>query len=263
MSTTTTTTATTTTNNNNNQSPVTTLLAKIEPSLPSWVDTAFALGTTGLLLAVIKLPWDMYFLARRTRLELEVSIKLENDAEKRITVQVEDEVYIRSVEKRLLAVCVGSHVVTAVAIYGIAKLTNEQYIKEHTSLLFLGSALVRPLVSAHKYMKTRLQELMNKVKYPREDINQLRQELRSVQNEVQDLTYRNTMLNEQQERLKERANSLDSEVSRNRELIKDQRERLTSVANKFEETVTKISKDQVMLAGVKEFIQSVIMQNGN
>lgn len=197
--------------------------------------------------------WPSFNFNNTINQELEESKKTADTPDKVIVIEKEDEEYIKAVERRLLLGAVSTHVISAAAVYGIAKLTKEQYIKEHTSLLFLGSALVRPLIASHRYLKERLMKLKVKVTFPRDDVNKVRSDVYYLTDSVRFI----------QNDLETKASDirgLRNEINALQSRIQQSENALRAVSQKFEETVSQISKDQMMIQGVRQFIQSVVKQ---
>src|SRR5207248_3226472 len=123
---------------------------------------------------------------------------------------------------------------------------------------YLLSTLFRPGVEYYKYLRSRLYELGNEVKYPREDVIKLRADVMELksrvsrhEDQIQELE---KQLGEQGYRLEMRVQQeAQAGVARHQELDR----RFGSLGRKFEETVDRLTDNQEIIAGVKAFLRLV------
>src|SRR5205085_10710148 len=85
--------------------------------LLDWVMGIFCLGW---LLAILKIPWDLYFQAT------EVSFEQQRSRERQVALQPGREEYIRTLRRRLGWLAVGAHLFSALLIAGITRFTGGQ-----------------------------------------------------------------------------------------------------------------------------------------
>lgn len=264
--------------------------------VPNVVDVAFGLGTIVSLIVAVKIPWNHYFRARETRIQLEAQIA---DG---VQVVERDRTETIQMEKWLLGVAIGVHIVGAGFVYGISHLTGGRLIKPHAALIFLGSIVIRPILAAHAYVKNRLDQIRNRTVFPESEISLLRKEISvytqisNQQNEkLKTLTehtfpqYNENLakLNERVEAffaeypthrkfdmntMKENRDTAEKAISENKqkldkvqfdlqELINQShqmtRVQFEALATKFEETARQLSPDKQMLFGIQEFLNLV------
>jgi len=135
--------------------------------LPNLIDLAFGLGTIVWIYYLIKIPWGLYFSARKGRIDGQESRELGivKDAE---TIEK-----LKTIENRLLITSLAAHCLSALGVYGFSYITGGQWIKPHTALLFLGSAVVRPAWETHIHVRTRIEQLLRRIQYPKPHVEQL------------------------------------------------------------------------------------------
>jgi len=242
-------------------------------SLPSIIDVGLGLGTTVWLYYLVIIPWNLYFLARKTRIDGEES--------KAADIQVADQDIeeVRSLEKRLLVTALAAHGLSALGVFVIGKLTSGVVVKPSTSLLFLGSAILRPSYEAHKHLRDRIAQIALRVKYPRNDVQELIAKVDTLRNENENRKGEIQSLKQQLENLQrdhsktasqvqtltqtvdnnarsvnERCQSIERKIESNQNFYNS---KVDQVAKKFDDTVVQLSTDKQMIQGVRQFLQLV------
>jgi hypothetical protein len=219
------------------------------------------------------MPWDIYFQTKQVREELDMSKKT-STTDNPIHVSPEDEKAVKKLETRLLVGAISAHLLSAGAVFGIARLTEGKFVRERTAWFFLGSLLVRPMIASHNYLKDYLQRLRVNVTHPRDDVNLVKSRISTLESSVNSLysynipTYNNaiqdlrklieTNKQESDEKSGEIRNSLRSEVTTLSDQLRQNEEKLRLIKQKFEETILQISKDEQMIQGVKLFLKTVM-----
>lgn len=239
------------------------ILEKIKEFLPSAVDLGIGAATTFSLYAVISYPWDLYFYARHTRIEAEESKKLG------INVSESDYNSVRSIENRALFTSIFSHFASAGAVYGIGHITNEQVIRKRTAIFFLASILVRPTYSAYSYLYQKLDSLLQKTYYPREDVLKIKSRVDELEKSLEEEKKKSQNLSNEVEKLMNSyqgdLEKVKKEVNKNHGLFQkngtDQLDEIRKIQEDFKQSVHKISKEKQMIDGVKEFIQQITQKN--
>lgn len=126
------------------------------------------------LVAVVTIPWNVYFNAK------EVLSEAQESQQKGIEVEAAKMQYVQVIVRRSLAVAVGLHGVSAIALYllAVTGVSAIGYVSSGAALLLTG---LRPAVAFYQYLAFRLQSIARDVKYPREDILEVRDRLRGVE----------------------------------------------------------------------------------
>jgi len=249
--------------------------------IPNLLDIAFGLGTTVWIYYLIKIPWGLYFKARKGRIDGQES--RENGIE-----QDEDTIRkLKDIENRLLVASLAAHFFSALGVYGFAYLTGGRWIRPHTSLLFLGSAILRPAWEFHFHIRARIEQLVKRIQYPKAYIEQLlhdvatlkrkeesnEQDRKAVQLQLQtnidNLTekergdVKRCMEKETQDvrHLQDQITVLQNKLAELEITIKKSNEKTLHYFEKieveFNDALSKLSADKKMIEGVRAFMQLV------
>ncbi|MEM7714336.1 MAG: hypothetical protein AAF349_12320 [Cyanobacteria bacterium P01_A01_bin.68] len=129
------------------------------------------------LLVIVTVPWNIYFKAKETLFDAEQSI------EKEITVDEKQLKYVKLLVKRSLIIAVFLHILSTIGLYSLAAtgISAVGYISSGAALLLTG---LRPAISAYEYLYKRLTNIGRELKYPREDIVELRNRFSAVEEKV-------------------------------------------------------------------------------
>ena len=147
----------------------------------SFVDWAIAAASFGWLLAIVTIPWNIYFDAKEALAEAALS------EEKGIPVDPRQVDYIRVVAERSGRVVIALHILSAVGLYGLAAAGISQvgYVSSGAALLL---TVLRPAVRTYQYFATRIAMLRQQFQYPREDVIELRSRFQQLEATVERLT---------------------------------------------------------------------------
>jgi len=150
----------------------------------SFGDWLTALAIFLWLVVVVTVPWNIYFQAKEVLNDAEIS------QERGIGVDNRQVSFARVWVKRSLIIALSLHLVSAVVLYLLA-LNGIGAIGYWGAIAALLLTVLRPVISAYKYLTRRLSQISEQVKYPREDIvalqqkvKQMEQKLESVQKEL-------------------------------------------------------------------------------
>jgi len=125
------------------------------------------------LFLIVTVPWNAHFHAREILDEAEISKR------KNILVIESSLDFARRVAKRSLWVAVGLHLVSAVGLYILA-VSNVSVVGYVGSILAVLLALLRPSVRMYEYLQTRLASIREEFRYPRQDINELLDDIQNI-----------------------------------------------------------------------------------
>lgn len=125
------------------------------------------------LIIITTVPWNIYFSARAVLAEAEQSRQRD--------IQVDEQAcqYVAVIQQRVLAVAIGLHGGSAIALYllAVTDISAIGYLGSVAALLLTG---LRPAISAYRYLMQRLANLGKDLKYPRQDIVTLQQEMQKL-----------------------------------------------------------------------------------
>lgn len=122
------------------------------------------------LVVILKAPWDLLFQAR------EVQFELQRSRERAIPIPPQREAYVAGLGRRLAWLAVGAHLFSAVLVAGITSLTGGR-VGYYFAGFYLVATAFRPLVAAYVYLWRRLRAIGREVRYPRQDVVELRERL--------------------------------------------------------------------------------------
>ncbi len=206
------------------------------------------------LVIVVTVPWNIYFRAREVLNEAEIS------QEKGIRVDSRQLDFVKVWVKRSLVIAIGLHILSAVVLYLLA-LNGVGAIGYWGALAALLLTVLRPVLRAYQYLTTRLSQITEQVKYPREDVIALRQRVEQLEH---NLTLAQKELN---------PNNPNSLVSQQKEWIELSRQELAKLNAKLEDlraqnqqehqrlsieakqAVAQLSEDSQFLSHVREMIR--------
>ncbi|MDY7016180.1 MAG: hypothetical protein SVX43_21800, partial [Cyanobacteriota bacterium] len=120
------------------------------------------------LLAIVTLPWNVCFEAQ------EVIAEAATSESKGIPVERQQVQYAKKVARWSLAIAIALHAISAIGLYALAAtgISAVGYVSSGAALLFTA---LRPAVRAYQYLAARLWAIRREIKYPREDVQELRQ----------------------------------------------------------------------------------------
>jgi hypothetical protein len=146
-------------------------------------DWAIGIGIFEWTILIVTVPWNIYFKAKAVAQTGSESQLQGMDIPDR---QIQ---YAKGVAIKSLFIAIGSHIVTAIALYWLAVngITSLGY---WSSIGVLLLTLLRPAISTYEYLATRLSEMQNQFLYPREDIFELRARFGQLEDRVRELTDR-------------------------------------------------------------------------
>ena len=146
----------------------------VEGRLLDWV-----MGSLSLLwlLVLLKAPWDLFFQAHIAAFEQQRA------RERGIVLEAGREQYITVLRRRLLAVAIGSHLVSALIIAGVAFFTHRA-VGYWFAGFYLIATLFRPAVAGYSYLRERLTRLTEETTYPRHDVEELRSRVATLESEL-------------------------------------------------------------------------------
>ncbi|MGC4047886.1 MAG: hypothetical protein QM758_29170 [Armatimonas sp.] len=186
------------------------------------------------LLILLKAPWDLYFEAHT------VAFEHERARERGIVVQEGRTEYVETVRKRLLALALGAHLLSATLAAGVAFFTHGT-VGYWFAAFFLISTLFRPLLAGYAYLYSKLRALAEESRYPREDVIELRSRVQYLETERE-------RLNESLENAIRSAAIADE--SRQRELS-ELRGRLAAIGQEFEASLSRLTDQKAVIDGLQ------------
>ncbi|MGB2926633.1 MAG: hypothetical protein WBB82_15140 [Limnothrix sp.] len=151
------------------------LLQWLQIPVGNLVDWLIGIASFWWLLAVVTIPWNIYFEAEETKAEAAIS------RQKEIVVDEQQLVYVGKVARWSLVGAIALHLVSALGLYSLAAwgVSEVGYVSSFAVLLL---TILRPAVRAYQYLARRLTSIREQIQYPREDVVELRWRVTSLEN---------------------------------------------------------------------------------
>lgn len=202
------------------------------------------------LMMIVTVPWNVYFEAKEVLTEAETSER------RAIEFDKSNLPYVQKLAFWSLLIAIFLHLASAGVLYWIAwaQISAVGYIGAGSALLL---TLLRPAVRAYQYISDRLYQIRQEIKYPREDIILLKDNVEMLLNDVKDLKFqfdynesdawvsRQNFTNQElkqnlaklSQSLQDNLNNLDKELSRfkhendlaHEQLSREQKQAITSL----------------------------------
>jgi hypothetical protein len=185
------------------------------------------------LIVILKAPWDLYFQAQ------EVVFELQRSRERGIPVGEGREQYLRTLRRRLCWLSVAAHLFSA-ALVGVVAYFAGHTVGYYFAAFYLVSTAFRPAVAGYFYLARKLSAIATEVRYPREDVVEMRVRLDQQEKTVRDLT-------RHLERLRE---ELQAE---HRSL----RQSVNALSREFEATASGLTDNQEVIKGIQALARMV------
>ncbi|ACK71937.1 conserved hypothetical protein [Gloeothece citriformis PCC 7424] len=144
------------------------------------IDWLIGIASFWWLMVIVTVPWNVYFEAQEVNAEADIS------REKEISIDEKQVSYVKQVQKWSLVVAIALHILSALGLYVLAAtgISGVGYISSGATLLLTG---LRPAIRTYEYLAARLSMIRQQIKYPREDILELRQRFEQLENNVEEL----------------------------------------------------------------------------
>ena len=192
------------------------------------------------MLVILKVPWDLYFQAQAVEFEFQRSL------ERGIPVAPGREPYIRGLRRKLGWFAIGAHLLSAGLVAGVARFTGGQ-VGYWFAVFYLVSTVFRPAAALYSYLANKLSEILREVKYPREDVFELRERVRRQEDEAKDLARTVEAMRE----------SAAAETAAREQECRELRQGVHAIGREFEATVSRLTDNQEVISGIKAFVRLV------
>ncbi|MCU0352371.1 MAG: hypothetical protein MUD08_01325 [Cytophagales bacterium] len=156
------------------------VLRYLQMTVGNLVDWLIGLAAVWWLTGITTVPWNMHFAAKQVLDEARIS------RERSIQVDEQGVQYAQKLSSRFLWAAIALHIVSAVGLYLLSyfQITPVGYLASLAAILLTG---VRPLYRLYDYIADRLRNISDRIRYPRDDVYELRQQLATVQDTVERL----------------------------------------------------------------------------
>jgi len=230
------------------------VLKYMQVSAGTLIDCVVGIAIFWWLMIVVTLPWNMHFAAK------EVLVQAKQSQDKDIKVNLEDVAFAQKLSKRFLRIAIILHIVSAIVLALLAyfDITDLGYITAVAALLL---TVLRPAISMHEYVAARLNLITQEMKYPREDIAELRAKFYEWETRLISLEYQlNTSERDSFAATQGRiSTSLEKEMQSLRANLEKLRAKNDSeheqLGRKAENVIAKLSEDAQFLNQAREIIK--------
>ncbi|WP_436774985.1 hypothetical protein [Yinghuangia sp. YIM S09857] len=208
---------------------------------------AFGAGALFLLWQVVLLtvPWGLYFQAKAVIREIHLA------REQGTEVSDAREEEAARIAGRLKWAAIGAHVLSAGVVAVITYVSGED-IGYYFSGFYLLSTGFRPAQAYFAHLRQRLSGMMNEVRYPHENVVELRARVTTAEAQVEALQRRVEELAEADEAMRELM-AANEAAGRARDEKLDRQ--LDAIGRRFEDTVNRLTDNQEVIAGIKAFLR--------
>jgi len=221
------------------------------------------------LVVLTTVPWNLYFAARRTALQIAVS------RERGITVQPGYDQEAARISRQMLRFALGAHLGTALAAAAIAWLTGNK-AGYYIAAIFLLSTAFRPAAAYFGHLRERIRVLSRESTHPRDDVatllrrmgtmekaaDELRRQLRTANTDLRrtesaltdGIAHARQVLADDLNRLQD-VQAADRAAARSRD--EDLERQIDQLVRRIEATLDGISDHQELLAGLRALVRMV------
>jgi hypothetical protein len=206
-----------------------------------------AAGVVSLLwlLVLLTVPWNLYFRAHSVLGEIAVS------REKGLVVSQERDAEAARIARAMLRVAIAGHLVTAGLVVAVTAATGNA-TGYWIAGFFLLSTVFRPAGAYFAQLRRRLGTLLKDVRYPREDVVELRRNVTRLLAGVRSLEEKTE---EQYRSLAELRRTVDALGVSVYERADDADRKITALGREFEATVNRLTNNEEIITGLKAFLR--------
>ncbi|MFB2878473.1 hypothetical protein [Floridanema aerugineum] len=220
----------------------------------SFLDWVIAVAIFEWLLAIVTIPWNIHFEAK------EVIAEATESTEKGIKIDQKQVNYARIIAKRSLFIAITLHLISAIGFYTLAVLGISAigYLGSVAALLL---TILRPAVRAYQYLAARLTMIRQQVKYPREDILELRSRFTQLEATVQRIEenlnpeYPDSWVARQQRQGEATRHDLNRIAANLEDLKANNQAEHNRLSREAEQAIAQLSTDGQFLDHVREIIR--------
>ena len=225
-------------------------------SAGSLVDWLIGIASFWWLLIIVTIPWNIYFDARETLTEANIS------QEKGIKVNLKQLKYVQKVARWSILGAIALHLFSAFSLYLLAAtgISNVGYVSSGLTLLL---TILRPAIRGYQYLTTRLLTIKREVKYPREDTIELSNQLKSLKariNKIEDLLELknpNSLIRKQQQATQENRHQLALQKALLEEYQAQNTVEHERLSRETTTAISQLSEDSQFLGHIREIIRFV------
>jgi 5-bromo-4-chloroindolyl phosphate hydrolysis protein len=220
------------------------------------IDWLIGIASFWWLLVIVTIPWNIYFDARETLIEAQIS------QEKGLKIDLKPLNYVQKVARWSILSAIALHLISASALYLLAAtgISNVGYVSSGLTLLL---TILRPTIRGYQYLTARLLTIKKEVKYPREDAIELRTRVETLETAMEkiesllDTKNPNSLVSKQQQVSQENQIAL----ARQKALLEEYKAKNTveheRLSREAKNAISSLSEDSQFLGHVREIIRFI------
>lgn len=206
------------------------------------------------LSVIVTVPWNIYFMARKVLAEAAPSQKLQ------ITTSQERLHAVNRIARHSLWMAIALHLVSATGLFLLAafRVSAIGYLASAAALLLTG---LRPAIAFYRYLSQWLTRVEREVKYPREDVVELRNRVGQLETSNQHLSQQldlgnpTSLMAQQQRKLEALRQDLTTLASAHESLKSLNHSEHDRLSREAREAIARVSADAQFLDRVRELIR--------
>ena len=192
------------------------------------------------LLVLLKAPWDLFFQAHIAAFEQQRA------RERGIMLEAGREHYITVLRRRLLAIAIGSHLVSALIVAVVAFFTS-RVVGYWFAGFYLIATLFRPALAGYAYLKERLTRLTEETAYPRQDVEELRRRVATLELD----------LGQSREELSRSVQTMQRQEALQAQELAALRHRVVTIGQQFESAAARFTDQKTVIEGLQAIARLV------
>lgn len=149
----------------------------LQISTGTLIDWLIGIASFWWLLIIITIPWNIYFESCETISEAAIS------QDKGITIDFKQLNYVKKIARWSIISAILLHIVSALILYLLAAtgISIVGYVSSGATLLLTA---LRPAIRGYQYLANKLAMIRQQIKYPREDILELRNRVEQIESSL-------------------------------------------------------------------------------
>ena len=218
------------------------------------IDWLIGIASFWWLLIIITIPWNIYFDAREAIEEAQVSRK------KGLEFEQKQLNYVQKVAYWSLVGAIALHGISAIALYLLAAtgISNVGYV---SSALTLFLTILRPAIRGYQYLTKILSNFRKEIKYPREDVLELRNRVKTIETSMQriqaklDTNNPDSLISKQQQKTQENKTELARLKALLEELETQNKVEHEQLSREAKNAIAQLNEDSQFLGHAREIIR--------
>lgn len=232
------------------------ILSWLDMPVGNFVDWLIGIAVFAWLMTIVTVPWNIHFEAREVINDAQISKK------KNINFDESQLTYVRRLYRYSLLAAIFLHLISAVGLYGLswAEISVVGYYGSGAALLL---TLLRPSVRAYEYISTRLYQIRQEIKYPRDDVHTVKIDLEHLKAQVELISYtlnpekEDSWLSKQNKRNRENYHQIQDLISNLNTMIAQNEADHAKITKETRHAVAQLSEDGKFIDNLVEIIRFI------